>query len=341
MGLQSSSKLYEIKSSSHQPQLQLDDVTGFYDKLISNPVFKGRFDNVPLMKILSMAREILFFFRNAKNEEIVKSCKEIFDMHALMFIPEAEIDTFFNLFIEHFHMKSEDFWGSFDDIFEYVKNMLFDKEKEKLLIFWKEIKRNPILHRIFKKTSPYCLMKMMDEIYLCLEKRKPDWELERIQDIHRMMNITEEDYDEFVELFFDIYCPDIYYRTRAGPVFLRVKNFMIGKPFQRIISFRKMLESPIKGRKFDITEDKLIKMCSQMVDVVLHPKSHDFNSIGLSHKYLNITGEEYEEFIRRFLEVHQLNDTFVLNAKKRFKKLKVIVCKSETKQWNRTSTHKK
>merc|ERR1719204_1399903 len=57
------------------------------------------------MKILSMTREILFFFRNARNEKVVKSFKELFDMHALMYISSAEIDTFFKLFIKHFHMK--------------------------------------------------------------------------------------------------------------------------------------------------------------------------------------------------------------------------------------------
>ena len=145
-----------------------------------------------------------------------------------------------------------------------------------------------------------------------------------------MMHITEEDFDEFVDLFFDIYCPDICYRMRAGPIFLKLKNVMIGKPFQRIISFRNTLENPVIGRQFDIPEKQLIKMCSQMVDVVLHPKSHDMNSIGLSHKYFNITGEEYEEFIRRFLEVFNVSDAFVSKAKKRFKKLKVIVCENQT-----------
>jgi len=150
--------------------------------------------------------------------------------------------------------------------------------------------------------------------------------MEGIQDFHRMMNITEEDYDEFVELFFDIYCPDICYRTRAGPVFLLIKDSMIGKPLQRTVAFRKTLQYPIKGRKFDIPEEKLLKMCSQMVDVVLHPKKHDLNAIRLSHKYFNITVEEYDEFIRRFLEVYNMGDNFVLKAKRRFKKLKFVVC---------------
>jgi len=332
MGLQLSfSKLPEGDSSSKYPDFQLDDVKGFYDELIANPVFNGRFEDVPLMKILSMSKEIIYFFRNARNEEVVKSFKDIFDLHSLMYISKAEIDTFFKLFIKYFHMKSEDCWYSLEYILDYIKNMLFDSEKEKLLIFYKEIKRNPILHSKFARTSPYCLMKIMDEIYWCLEKRKPEKEVEqRLQDIHRMMHITEEDYDEFVELFFEIYCPDIYYRTRAGPIFLQVKNVMIGKPLQRIVSFGKTLEQPIKGRKFDIPERKLIKMCSQMVDVVLHPKNHDLNAIGLSHKYLNITGKEFEELIRRFLEIYDLKGNFTSKAKKRFRKLKVIVCKNQT-----------
>jgi len=87
MGLQlSTSRLSENKSSVNQPQLQHDDIKGFYDDLISNSVFDGRFRNVPLMKILSMAREVLYFFRNARNDEVVKSFMEIFDMHSLMYI---------------------------------------------------------------------------------------------------------------------------------------------------------------------------------------------------------------------------------------------------------------
>jgi len=178
-------------------------------------------------------------------------------------------------------------------------------------------------------------MKMMDEIYLCLEARKSDKELECLQDIHRMMHITEEDYDEFVDLFFEIYCPDISYRTKAGPIFLKIKDIMIGKPSKRVITFSQTLEKPFQGWKFDIPERKLTKMCSQMVDVVLHPKSHDLNSIGLSHKYLNITGEEFDELIQRFLEVYDLKGNFVSKAKKRFRKIKVIMCenKPNTLDW--------
>jgi len=145
-----------------------------------------------------------------------------------------------------------------------------------------------------------------------------------------MMNINVQDYDEFIDLFFEIWCPDIYYRTRAGPIFLKIKNGMVGKPLQRVVSFRKALENPINGRTFYIPDKKLRRMCSQMVDMVLHPKGQDFTSIALSHQYFNITGEEFEEVIRRFIETHNLNDTFALQAKRTFRKLKKIMFENKT-----------
>jgi len=324
MGLQlSCTKVSE--ASLVQPKLHPNDIEGFYDALKSNPVFNDRFKNVPLLKVLSMANEVLFFLMNASKEQSVASFKEIFDMHALMYISEAEIDTFFKLFIKHCHIQSEVCLDLFQPGITYIKNMILNKEKLKHIRFYKEIKRNPILHKYFKTTSPYCLSKMVDEIFRLLEVRISDEELESIWDIHRMLNITVQDYDEFIDLFFEIWCPDIYYRTKAGPIFLKMKNVMIGKPLQRVVSFRKALEYPIEGRRFHIPEKKLGKMCSQMVDVVLNPKCQDFNSIAISHKYMNITGRQFDELIRRFLETYNLNDSLVWKGKRRLSKLREIM----------------
>jgi len=308
-----------------QPKLHPNDIKGFYDALKSNPVFNDRFQNVPLLKVLSMANEVLFFLMNARKKQSVASFKEIFDFHALMYISEAEIDTFFKLFTEHCRIQSEVCWDLFEPGITHIKNAILDKEKLKLFRFYKEIKRNPILHKYFKTTSPYCLSKMMDETFRLLEVRISDEEVESIWNIHRMMNITVQDYDEFIDLFFEIWCPDIHYRTKAGPIFLKMKNAMIGKPLQRVVSFRKALEYPIEGRRFHIPEKKLGKMCSQMVDFVLNPKCQDFNSIAMSHKYMNITRRQFDELIRRFLETYNLNDSFVRKGKRRLSKLREIM----------------
>jgi len=240
-----------------QPILQQTHIKGFYNGLISSPVFNDRFKNVPLLKILSTANEILFFLKNARREGFVTSFQENFNLHALMYISEAEIDVFFYLFIEHCQVHSEDCWDSFEDAIAQIKNIILDRKKLKLRRFYKEIKRNPILHRKFKTTSSHRLCKMMDEIFRLLGKRISDEELDRIRNIHRMMNINVQDYDEFIDLFFKIWCPDIYYRTRAGPKFLKMKNVTIGKPLQRVVSFRKAIEYPIEGPRFHIPENKL------------------------------------------------------------------------------------
>jgi len=179
MGLQISCTK-ESKASLAQPKLQPNDIKGFYDALMLNPVFNDRFKNVPLLKVLSMANEILYFLINASKEQSVASFKEIFDLHALMYISEAEIDAFFELFIKHCHIRAEVCSYSLEPGITHIKNMILDREKLKLFRFYKEIKRNPILHKYFKTTSPYCLSKMMDEIFRLLEVRIADEELEKI-----------------------------------------------------------------------------------------------------------------------------------------------------------------
>jgi len=74
---------------------------------------------------------------------------------------------------------------------------------------------------------------MIHEIFRLLEVRISHEELESIYDIHRMLNITLQDYVEFIDLLFEIWCPDIYNRTKAGPIFLKMKNAIIGKSLQR------------------------------------------------------------------------------------------------------------
>jgi len=179
MGLQlSCTKVSD--ASFAQPKLHPNDIKGFYDALMLNPVFNDRFKNVPLLKVLSMANEALFFLINASKEQSVASFKEIFDLHALMYISEAEIDAFFELFIEHCHIQGEVCSFSLEPGITHIKNMILDREKLKLFRFYKEIKRNPILHKYFKSTSPYCLSKMTDEIFRLLEVRIVDEDLEKI-----------------------------------------------------------------------------------------------------------------------------------------------------------------
>jgi len=49
------------KPKLSMPKFQEADIQGFYEELKTNPAFNGRFETVPLSRILLMANEILIF----------------------------------------------------------------------------------------------------------------------------------------------------------------------------------------------------------------------------------------------------------------------------------------
>ena len=51
------------------PKLQEADILGFYKELKTNPAFNGRFETVPLSRILLMANEILVFLTHVISNE--------------------------------------------------------------------------------------------------------------------------------------------------------------------------------------------------------------------------------------------------------------------------------
>merc|ERR1719461_1636526 len=116
------------KSLLTEPELEEVDIQGFYKELKSNPGFNGRFETVPLSRILLMANEILVFLAHViRNGRSPRPWVEIFDLHSVMFITETEIEALFRVFFREFYV---------------------------------EIKRNPILRNTFRKTSPSSLSKM-------------------------------------------------------------------------------------------------------------------------------------------------------------------------------------
>ena len=57
------------KLKSSMPKLQEADIQGFYKELKTNPAFNGRFETVPLSRILLMANEILVFLTHVISNE--------------------------------------------------------------------------------------------------------------------------------------------------------------------------------------------------------------------------------------------------------------------------------
>merc|ERR1719499_685092 len=136
------------------------------------------------------------------------------------------------------------------------------------------------------------------------------------------MIISELEYDEFVNLYFQIYCPDVNYRVTAGPKLFSIKEIMVGQKLRRVAAFGKAIRDHKIGQKFEIPEDALCKMCSKMIDMVQNPDSHDFKEIVKSHGHLDIGVPEFDDVIKLFLSGS--SSEFVQKAKPVFNNLKDI-----------------
>jgi len=81
------------------PKLQEVDIQGFYNELKTNPAFNGRFETVPLSRILLMTNEILVFLSHLiRDGRSPRPQVEIFDIHSVMFITETEIEALLKVF---------------------------------------------------------------------------------------------------------------------------------------------------------------------------------------------------------------------------------------------------
>merc|ERR1719445_2712822 len=202
-----------------------------------------------------------------------------------MFITETEIEALFRVFLWEFHVQCYEYLGDAVWLIENIKNIMFSKRvhSHKLMKFYVEIKRNPVLRNTFRTTSPSSLSKMMGELFWILATAEKENELRVVEDYHRNMVISEQEYDEFVDLYFQIYCPDVNYRVIAGPKLFSIKEIMVRQKLRRVTAFSKAIREHEVGQKFEIPCDVLSKMCAQMVDMVQHPDSHDFKEIAKSH----------------------------------------------------------
>jgi len=242
-----------------------------------------------------------------------------------MFITETEIEALFRLYFREFHVQCDEYLVETDWVIENIKNIMFSKRahSHKLIKFYVEIKRNPILRNTFRTTSPSSLSKMMGELFWILATAEKENELRAVEDYHRNIVISELEYDEFVNVYFQIYCPDVDYRVAVGPKLFSRKEIMVGQMLGRVEAFGKAIGGHKIGRKFEIPEDILTRMCAQMVDMVLHPDSHDFMEIVKSHKHLDIEVSDYDDIIKLFLSGSK--SECIGKAKPVFSKLKSLI----------------
>jgi len=81
-----------------------------------------------------------------------------------------------------------------------LKELMMDVRttRKKYENFYTEVKRNPVLNRRFLYTSPYVFSKMVDKIIYVADALLPEREFSIVIEAHKKMNITAQEFDEFI-----------------------------------------------------------------------------------------------------------------------------------------------
>jgi len=186
--------------------------------------------------------------------------------------------------------------------------------------FYVEIKRYPSLRNTFRTTSPSSLSKMRGELFSILATAEKENELRAVEDYHRNNVISELEYDEFVNLYLQIYCPDVNYRVTVGPKLFSIQEIMVGWKLRRVEAFGKESESTRLDKNL-----KFLKMlwpeCVHKLLMWFSNPSPDFKGIVKSHIHFDIEVSGFDDIIKLFLsgsksEFDRLN---------RFNKLKSLM----------------
>jgi len=73
---------------------------------------------------------------------------------------------------------------------------------------------------------------MMGELFWILAAAEEEIEFRAVEDYHRNIVISVQEYDEFVNVYYQIYRPDDNYRVTVGPKLFSIKE-MVGQKLRR------------------------------------------------------------------------------------------------------------
>jgi len=222
-------KYHGSVKEGYRPLLEEDDIQGFHDGLVANPILKNRFENVPKASILSMANKILEILRLSAREKTITPFLQSFDPHVLMNIKEAEIDTLFKLFLQECRVEGEIFWDQYENILRRIKKLILShmaKGGYNGLKFYTEVKRNPILSDRFKTVSPIVTFQMMSDFSNIIRNPDPEEKIGALADSHALLSISEEEFDEFIKIML-MYSTDVDFAARVAPTVTLIKKVML------------------------------------------------------------------------------------------------------------------
>jgi len=327
-------KIPESNANEMPYYLQEEQLNRFHEGLQAHPIFEGRFDSVPLKRTTAMANKIYeILYYKATNEEII-GYEKVLILHTIMNINEGEIDAMFLLFSKECRVDADKYWDRYADYLAELKELMMDGRttRKKYENFYIEVKRNPILNRRFLYTSPYVFSKMVDEIIYVADALSPEREFSAVSEAHKKMNITAQEFDEYIRLFFEMCSPDINYHKAVGPKFEKIREMIVAEKHDPVESFKRALLYPAEGPHYDIPLTSLRIMSSTMVKFVRDPNTISIEDIRESHKSVTITKAGFREVSRVFLSTCSRNEAFRKKARLVLLSLEKLMVKQKDKE---------
>jgi len=209
--------------------LVTNEVLNFQLAILSDPVLIYRFKEVEQSVFLIIANKMLDLLRLSWNQGLEELLVPFFRQRVLDKVKEAEVDALFTHFLKECDLEgyniSGDYWICMDKLSK-------DKPGNRhggftIEEFYKEVKKNSMLKNRFLHSSPASILNISRQIMDVISCEEPNAKYSEILKKHRNMKITNEEFDEFLLLFFRMCAPNSQYLSDVWYNVVKIKEAMI------------------------------------------------------------------------------------------------------------------
>jgi len=212
--------------------LVMNDVLKFHVAILSDPVLIHRFKEVKESVILILANRMLDLLRIDWDEGLEELIMPFFQQRVLERVKVTEVDALFTLFLKECDLEgyntAGDYWLCMDNLKK--DNAGHQHGGYTIEEFYKEVKNNSLLKNRFSNSSPASLPNMGSHILEVISCKEPKVEHSNLLEQHRKMQITNQEFDEFLVLFFKMCAPNSQYLSTVWNNVVKIKKEMVPDP---------------------------------------------------------------------------------------------------------------
>jgi len=209
--------------------LEANDILNFHEAILADPVLIHRFMKVREPVILSIANKMLDLLRLRWNEGLEELIQPFFEQRVLDRVKEAEVDALFTHFLKECNLQGYDVVGDYWICVDRIKrkNQGYRDGFHTTIEFFEQAQKNSILKDRFSNVPPAMILHMSETIMRVINFEEPEAKRAKIFETHRKMKITDEEFDEFIRLYFKMCAPSRKYLSKVWFNIVKIKKAMI------------------------------------------------------------------------------------------------------------------